>query len=285
MPYSRPDALVSTDWLAQHIDAPDVRVVDASWYLPTEDRDPRAEYEAEHIPGAVFFDIDEIADTSNPLPHMLPEPEKFASRARKLGLGDGNRIVVYNGAVSAGAFRAWWMFRTFGHDDVAVLDGGIAKWKAEGRPVSDMPPVPRERHFTARLNTMAVRELGQIQRIVERGNEQIIDARSYGRFHGLEPEPRDGLKGGHIPGSINIPTADLFDPANGTLLPAEEIKEILSEANVDLHKPVTTTCGSGITACVLALALYMLGHRGVAVYDGSWTEWGASARDDLPIAT
>lgn len=279
--YPNPDALVSTDWLAAHLDAPDVRVVDGSWYLPAANRDPKAEFAAEHIPGAVYFDIDEIADTSSPLPHTVPSPEKFSARVRKLGLGDGVRIVVYDGMNLFSAARVWWMFRYFGHEDVAVLNGGLPKWKKEGRPVATLPTPPRERHFTARVNTMIFRDIDQIKRNLETHKEQVLDARAAERFAGTAPEPRQGLRSGHIPGSLNLPVSDLLDPESGTLLPADALRARFDAAGVDMAKPVTTTCGSGVTACVLALGLNLLGHRDVAVYDGSWTEWGG--RDDTPI--
>lgn len=275
--------LVSTDWLAAHLNAPDVRVVDASWYLPQDGRDPRAEYRAAHIPGAVFFDVDEICDTTSPYPHMLPSPEKFASRARKLGLGDGNRIVVYDGGGVKSAARVWWMFKHFGHRDVVVLDGGFQKWRAESRPVEDLPPMPRDRHFTARINAGTVRSLDEMRRCVANGEAQIVDARSPGRFSGQEPEPRPGLKGGHIPGAFNVPNGKLFDPETGCFLPADKLRALFNAAGVDLSRPIVTSCGSGITAANLYLALFVLGVRDVALYDGSWAEWGA--QKDTPVAT
>nr|WP_293950059.1 3-mercaptopyruvate sulfurtransferase [Sneathiella sp.] len=282
MSYVNPTSLVSTDWLAEYASAPDVRIVDASWHMPAANRNPRKEYEAEHIPGAVFFDIDEIADLGNPLPHMVPSPEKFASRMRKLGLGDGNRIVVYDSNGVLSATRAWWMLRFFGHQDVAVLDGGLPKWKAEGRPVDDAPVLPTERHFTARVNSFLLREKDQLARNVETAREQVFDARSAGRFEGTEAEPREGLASGHIPGSKNLPHGGLFNP-DGTLLEADALKAAFETAGMDFKKPVITTCGSGISACVLAFGLHLLGHQRVAVYDGSWTEWGSDK--NLPVAT
>jgi thiosulfate/3-mercaptopyruvate sulfurtransferase len=281
--YARPEALVSTEWLAERLDAPDIRVVDGSWYLPAMKRDPKAEFLAEHIPGAVYFDIDAIADTESPLPHMLPSPETFSARVRKLGLGDGNRIVVYDGLGLFSAARVWWMFRVFGHEDVAVLDGGLRKWKAEGRALGSGPPRPRERHFTARVNSLLVRDLDDMRRNVETGREQVLDARSSGRFHGRDPEPRQGLRSGHIPGSKNLPFNEIADPATGTLLPAPALAARFRAAGIDPERPVVTSCGSGVSACALALGLHLIGARQVAVYDGSWTEWGG--RGDTPVET
>ena len=281
MDYVNKAALVTTEWLAAHLTAPDVRVVDASWYLPTLPRDAKAEYAKQHVPGAVFFDIDEIADTSNPLPHMLPSPEKFAARVRKMGIGDGNRVIVYDGGVMASAARVWWTFRAFGHDDVSVLDGGFRKWLKEGRPVESDKPMPRERHFTARFNHVLVRDLAEVKRNIGTAREQLLDARSRGRFAGTEPEPRAGLRGGHIPGSLNLPYELLINSTTGTMKPAEELVRLFAEAGVDMKRPVATSCGSGVTASLLALGLYLVGHKDIAVYDGSWSEWGA--RSDTPI--
>ena len=274
--------LVSTRWLAEHLQAPDLHVVDGSWYLPGEGRDARAEYAARHIPGAVFFDIDDVCDEASPLPHMLPSPEKFSSRVRRLGLGDGVRIVAYDGGTMMAAARVWWMFRVFGHEDVAVLDGGLAKWTAEGRQTSDRPPAPRERHFTARTNTLLVRDLARMRANLASGGEQTVDARSPGRFAGSEPEWRPGLRGGHIPGSVNLPYGTLLED-DATLKDDRAIRAAFRAVGVDPARPVAATCGSGISACFLALALHAVGARKVAVYDGSWAEWGG--RDDTPVAT
>ncbi|MFQ5784721.1 MAG: 3-mercaptopyruvate sulfurtransferase [Alphaproteobacteria bacterium] len=277
------DSLVSTEWLAAHLDAPDIRVVDASWHLPGSGRNAKAEYAEHHVPGAVFFDIDDIADSASSLPHMLPGPEKFSSRVRKLGLGDGIRIVVYDWGGWMAAPRVWWMFRVFGHDDVAVLDGGLTKWRAEGRPVDDRPVMPRERHFTARMNTFLVRDIEQMRANLESRREQVIDARSSERFHGRTPEPRADLRGGHIPGSLNLPFNALIDKDAHTLLDPATIEARFAEAGVARGKPVVASCGSGVSACVLALGLHLVGRRDVAIYDGSWSEWGG--RDDTPVET
>lgn len=285
MTYKHPEALVETDWLAQHLTAPDVRVVDASWYLPGENRDPRAEYLKAHIPGAVFFDIDEVADSESPYPHMLPSPEKFSSRVRKMGLGDGARLVIYD-AADGGIFsaaRAWWMFRVFGHEDVAVLNGGLAKWRTENHPLESGEVSPQPRHYSARTNNLLIRDIGQMRANLESKAEQVVDARSAARFHAREPEPRPNMRGGHIPGSFNVPYAELVDPEAKTFLPAEKLKEKFTAAGLDLRKPMVTTCGSGVTAPILALGLYLIGHPETAVYDGSWAEWGAQA--DTPLET
>jgi len=276
--------LVSTEWLAKHLQAPDVRVVDGSYYLPNEGLDGRSEYEAHHIPGAVFFDIDEIADSDSPLPHMLPPPEKFSSRVRKLGLGDGVRIVVYDQRGIMSAPRVWWTFRVFGHDDVAVLDGGLPKWMREGRPLEEGAGEVGERHFTARVNSLMVRDRDQILANLKSGREQVLDARARARFEGTAAEPREGLRGGHIPGSLNLPFTELLDAETQTFLSPERLREKYLAAGVDLHRPVVTTCGSGVTAAVLTLGLHVLGHKDLALYDGSWVEWGDPA-SDTPVET
>ena len=279
---ARANALVEAAALAAQLGAPDLKVVDATWFLPTIARDAKAEYATAHLPGAVYFDIDEVADETSPLPHMLPDPVKFSSRVRQLGLGDGTRIVIYDNNRYSASARAWWMFRLFGHPDVAVLNGGLAKWRAEGRPVTDEPIIPRPAHFTARQNHLLVRELEQMRANLLSRREQVVDARSRGRFAGAEPEPRQGLRSGHIPGSLSLPHLELIG-ADGALLPEHELRARFADAGVDLDRPIVTTCGSGVTASALALALYQLGRDDVAVYDGSWSEWGA--RSDTPIET
>ena len=273
---------VTTQWLAKHLDDPDVRVVDGTWHMPQAKRDARAEFEAAHIPGAVFFDIDTIADRATSLPHMLPSAAQFAASVGGLGIGNGHRIVVYDVRGVVSAARVWWTFRTFGHDDVAVLDGGLRKWRAEGRPVESGGAAPAYVAFTARLRPELVRDVEAMRANVARRTVQVLDARSAGRFAGTEPEPRAGLRGGHIPGSLSLPYETLYRP-DGTLKPPNELREAVTAAGVDLDRPVVTTCGSGVTASVLALALYLIGRRDVAVYDGSWSEWGS--RSDTPVET
>lgn len=283
MPQPTRNWLVSTQWLADHLDAPDVKILDVS-YSPSPFGMPLdSNYRMEHIPGARFFDIDEIADTDNPLPHMLPTPEKFVARVRKMGIGDGDKVVVYDDKGIYSAARGWWMFRVMGHDDVAVLDGGLPKWKAEGHPLSNEPPGPvSPKHFTARFQNDLVRDLDDIRRICEAGGAQIVDARSTERFAGIAPEPHPVSRAGHIPGSANLPYPAMFNP-DGTMRSPEEIWQAFEAARVTLNQPIATTCGSGVTACILALGLAMLGHERASVYDGSWTEWGS--RPDTPVAT
>jgi thiosulfate/3-mercaptopyruvate sulfurtransferase len=275
--------LVETQWLASHLDSPGLVVLDGSMHLPTSGRDAKAEYLAAHIPGALFFDIDDIADDRSPLPHMLPTADKFASRVKKMGIGDGMQVIAYDSEGLYSAARVWWMFRAMGHTDVRVLNGGLKKWKAEGRPLEDGEPRRRsERHFTATLNAELVRDVGDIRGLIASKAAQIVDARAAGRFEGTLPEPRKGLRSGHIPGSRNVPFASLLE-ADGTLKPATELEAIFAKAGVDTSRPVVASCGSGVTAGVVALALAVLGRADAAVYDGSWSEWGADPA--LPIET
>jgi len=275
-----PRTLVSTDWLDAHLKDPDLRVIDASWYLPAMGRDAKAEYAAGHIPGARFFDIEEISETRSALPHMAPPPEKFISRMRAMGVGDGHQVVIYDGQGLFSAARVWWTFRLMGKTDVAVLDGGLPKWKAEGRALEDLPPVPRDRHITVQRQAGLVKDVTQVAQASKLRSHLILDARAPARFAGTEPEPRAGLRSGHIPGSVNLPYGQVLK-ADGTMKPAEDLREIFAGLGVTPERPVITSCGSGVTAAVLSLALERAGHRNHALYDGSWAEWGMY--DDLPV--
>lgn len=273
--------IVSTEWLAEHLGSPDIAIIDASWHLPTAKRDAKAEFLAGHIPAAQFFDIDDLSDTDSKLPHMLPSPEKFSSRMRKLGIGDGKRVIAYDAAGLFSAARAWWMFKVFGHEDVAILDGGLPKWKAEGHLLEDGPALkPQERHFTARTRAMMVRDMKQVAAALKSGSAQVADARSGTRFRGEEVEPRLGVRAGHMPGAKNVHYASLLKP-DGTLKSAAEIEAVFRAAGVNLSKPVITSCGSGITAAILTLGLTLIGARDHALYDGSWTEWGGTPENEV----
>ena len=277
-----PKTLVSTDWLAAHLKDPDLRILDGSWYLPGMGRNPRTEYDEAHIPGARFFDIDEIADHRSELPHMAPPAEKFMSRMRAMGVGDGHQVVVYDGAGLNSAARVWWLFRLMGQENVAVLDGGFPKWQAEGHPIEDLPPMVRDRHMTVRVQNHLVRDVTQVSSASKLGDYEIVDARSAGRFAGKDPEPREGLRAGHIPGSRNVPFQTLLN-ADGTMKSPDELRAVFEAASVDLSKPAITTCGSGVTAAILSLAMERLGKTDWSLYDGSWTEWGAFPT--VPVAT
>lgn len=279
-PQDDPRTLVSTGWLAQHLADPDLRLLDASWHMPGSGRDARAEYEAAHLPGARFFDIDAISDQRSALPHMAPPPEKFISRMRAMGVGDGHQVVVYDSAGLFSAARVWWTFRLMGKTDVAVLDGGLPKWQAEGRSVEDLPPVLRDRHMTVSRQNHLVRDVTQVAHAAKLGEAEIVDARAPARFRGEVPEPRPGLRAGHIPGSKNLPFGALLHP-DGTMKAPPALKAAFEAAGVDLARPVITTCGSGVTAAILSLALERIGHRNHALYDGSWAEWGMY--DDLKV--
>ncbi|MFN3287476.1 MAG: 3-mercaptopyruvate sulfurtransferase [Sphingomonadaceae bacterium] len=270
------DLLVSTEWLAQELGKPGLRVLDATLFLASDGRDARAEFEAGHIPGAGFMDLAEISDAGTALEFMLPRPEKFASRMQALGVGDGQRIVLYDNSPYHSSARAWWMLTVYGAHDVSILDGGLEKWKAEGRPLESGKPVVRHRHFTVWEDRSRVRTLEQMLQNLKTGAEQVVDARSPGRFTGAEPEPRPGIRPGHIPGARNLHYATLFN-ADGTWKSPAEIEAAFREAGVDPDRPIVASCGSGITAAVLLFGLALTGRDTAALYDGSWMEWGSHA--------
>lgn len=277
-----PKTLVSTDWLAAHLKDPDLRVLDGTMFMAAEGRDARKEYEAAHIPGARFFDIDDISDARSELPHMVPPVEKFMSKLRAMGVGDGHQVVVYDAKGLFSAARVWWLFRLMGQDNIAVLDGGFPKWQAEGRAIEDMPPLVRDRHMTVRRQNHLVKDVTQVSAASKLGDHEILDARSAARFRGEAPEPRPGLRPGHIPGAKNVPYTDLLN-ADMTMKAPDALRAVFAAAGVDLTKPVITSCGSGVTAAVINLALERIGKTDHALYDGSWTEWGAFPT--LPVAT
>jgi thiosulfate/3-mercaptopyruvate sulfurtransferase len=274
------DPFVSTDWLAAHLDAPDLVLIDATWFMPGTPRDAAAEYAERHIPGAERFGIDEVADHSTDLPHMLPEPADFAVHVRRMGVEPTSRVVVYDAQGLFSAPRVWWMFRVMGHENVAVLEGGLAKWIAEARPVESGWIQKPHGEFKAHLQPGLVRSFDQVRQALSEG-EQVLDARAADRFTGQAPEPRAGLRSGHMPGAKNLPWQGVV--VNGALAPKAELESAFKAAGIDLDKPVVTTCGSGVSAAILAIALARLGRWDVPVYDGSWSEWGA--RPDAPVAT
>ena len=287
MPETANTAMVETDWLASHLSTPGLVVFDGSWHLPTAGRNAKAEYLSEHIPGALFFDIDDLVDDKSALPHMLPSTIKFASRMKKMGVGDGMKIIVYDTHGLFSAARVWWTFRAMGHKDVSVLNGGLKKWKAEGRPLEDGLPVARTaRHFSPLQNSELIRDLDDMKSYAANGKMQVVDARPAGRFEGRDPEPRPGLRSGHIPGSKNLPSSAVVN-ADGTLKSKAELIALFQAVGIDPAKPVVTTCGSGVTASILSLALAVIGQSNAAVYDGAWAEWGQDKgpNSELPVET
>lgn len=282
MAHDDPRTLVSTDWLANHLKDPDLRVLDGTWFMPAEGRDARAEYAQGHIPGARFFDIDDISDNRSDLPHMVPPVEKFMSRMRAMGVGDGHQVVVYDAQGLFSAARVWWLFRLMGQENIAVLDGGLPKWQADGHPVEDMPPIVRDRHMTVRRQNQMVKDVTQVSAASKLGDYEILDARSPGRYRGEEPEPREGLRSGHIPRSKNVYYRDLLND-DGTMKSPDDLRAVFDASGVDMGKPAITSCGSGVTAAIINLALERVGKTDHALYDGSWTEWGAFPT--VPVAT
>ncbi len=278
----RQDAFVGTDWLADHLADPQVRVLDASWHLPGSDREGLAEYLEAHVAGAGFFDLDGISDAESPYPHMLPEEEEFTRHMRRLGLANHHRVVVYDTGGLPAAVRAYWTFKVFSHDHVRILDGGLAKWLRDGRPLEAGPNDVAAGHFSARLKSEMVASKADVLQAVERRDSEILDARSAVRFYGREPEPRPGVRGGHMPGAKNLHYAKFFADG-GAFVSSDRLQEIFAAAALNPNKPVITSCGSGVTAAILALGLNLLGRGDVRVYDGSWVEWGSDPA--TPVVT
>ena len=275
-------SLVSAEWLKTHLAAPDIRVIDATWHMAASGRDAKAEYEEAHIPGAVFFDIDEMSDERSALPNMAPPVEKFMARIRRMGVGDGHRIIVYDTVGLFSAARVWWLFKYFGHPEVAVLDGGLPAWRAVGGEIEDRPPLAKDRHFTPKIQSMLFKDVTEVSATLKFGTAQILDARAPERFRGEVPEPREGLRSGHMPGAINVPFQSLLN-SDGSMLSVAALTDRLSDAGVNLSEPIVTSCGSGITAAIINLALDQIGHSNNSLYDGSWTEWGSGSM--LPVVT
>jgi thiosulfate/3-mercaptopyruvate sulfurtransferase len=281
MSYVNKNALVNTAWVADHLDDAQVRIVDGSWHLPPTGRNGHEEYREVHIPGAVYFDIDAISDPDSALPHMMPTAEAFAAAVGDLGIANDHRVIVYDSEGLFSAPRVWWMFRAFGHDDVAVMTGGFRAWQNEERPVTDELPAPSPAEFKARLNQDMVRSLDQMRANLDSGAELVLDARAPGRFAGTEPEIRPGVRSGHIPGAGNLPYTEIVDAETGAFVPSGDLRNAFDATGATGSQPITTTCGSGITACILGLGLHLIGRDTWAVYDGSWTEWGGS--EDTPV--
>lgn len=277
-----PGPLVSQTWLNTYLRAPNVKLVDASWYLPNQSGDAKAEFNMEHIEGAVFFDIDKISDELSALPHMLPKPKEFSKKMGCLGLSNHDIIIIYDNVGIFSSPRAWWTFRVFGHKNVAILDGGLPSWKKAGLPLTSGQPKIKNASYCSNFNPNLIRYVDQVITNLQDKQEQVVDARSPGRFYGSDPEPRPNLRSGHIPNSINLPYDTLIDQNTNLLLSPDRLKDIFETSCIDLTRPVVTTCGSGISASVIALALYLCGNQNAAVYDGSWTEWGG--REDTPIS-